>query len=232
MYQSNGNLPLQRNQYNSKTNLGVVYFTQYLDNSIPYSWKGKYNCRPQIKETEWTLDTEIFDNMLIGFSVKPDIDLFASRINYKCKKCHINLTREHMHMHNPEGFLLLCFPPFLHHSERIEKSNSKPGHWHPSGPSLAHTTMVALTYTLIAPTFLFPRRKDTLYLASKREEHHPLHKTLTLLECHLSGDSLLVKDFQRHPPRVEGGHSETVCVVCSVMKCNNVVNCNYTCRKL
>ena len=24
--------------------------------------------------------------MLAGFSVKPDIDLFASRINYKCKK--------------------------------------------------------------------------------------------------------------------------------------------------
>ena len=42
--------------------------------------------RKQRRETEWTLDTEIFDNMLIGFSVKPDIDLFASRINYKCKK--------------------------------------------------------------------------------------------------------------------------------------------------
>ena len=36
--------------------------------------------RKQRRETEWALDTEIFDNMLAGFSVKPDIDLFASRI--------------------------------------------------------------------------------------------------------------------------------------------------------
>ena len=55
--------------------------------------------RKQRRETEWTLDTEIFDNMLAGFSVKPDIDLFASRINYKCKKMSpINLTREHMQL--------------------------------------------------------------------------------------------------------------------------------------
>ena len=32
--------------------------------------------RKQRRETEWTLDTQIFDNMLIGFSVKPDIDSF------------------------------------------------------------------------------------------------------------------------------------------------------------
>ena len=42
------------------------------------------------RETEWTLDTEMFDNMLIGFSVNiylfTDIDFFASRINYKCKQ--------------------------------------------------------------------------------------------------------------------------------------------------
>ena len=55
--------------------------------------------RKQRRETEWTLDTEIFDNMLAGFSVKPDIDLFESRINYKCKKMSpINLTREHMQL--------------------------------------------------------------------------------------------------------------------------------------
>ena len=90
--------------------------------------------------------------------------------------------------------------PFLHYSERIEKSNSRPGHWHSSGPSLAHTTMVALTHLLIALPFILPRRKDTLYLASKPEEPHPLHKTLTLLGCYLSGDSLLVKAFQRQLP--------------------------------
>lgn len=42
------------------------------------------------RETEWTLHAEMFDNMLLGFSVNiylfTDIDLFASRINYKCKK--------------------------------------------------------------------------------------------------------------------------------------------------
>ena len=45
--------------------------------------------RKQRRETEWTLDTEIFDNMLIGFSVNIylfiDIDIFTSQINYKCK---------------------------------------------------------------------------------------------------------------------------------------------------
>ena len=149
-----------------------------------------------------TLDTEIFDNMLIGFSVKPDIDLFASRINYKCKKSvsyQPDPGAYAVDAFHLTWILLLCFPPFLHYSESIEKSNSRPGplvvpHW-PTQPSWP-----LLTHLLMARPFILPRRKDTLYLASKPEEHHPLHKTLTLLGYHLSEDSLLVKDFQRQLP--------------------------------
>ena len=37
--------------------------------------------RKQTRETEWALDTDIFDNMLAGFSVKGDLSLAAWRVD-------------------------------------------------------------------------------------------------------------------------------------------------------
>ena len=99
-----------------------------------------------------------------------------------------------------KDFCFYAFPPFCIIQKVLRKVTVDQAtgilvvpHWptHHGGPYL---------HLLIAPPFILPRRKDTLYLASKPEEYHPLHKTLTLLGCHLSGDSLLVKDFQRQLP--------------------------------
>ena len=174
--------------------------------------------RKQRRETERTLDSEIFDNMLISFSVKPDIDLFASQINYKCKK-YVSYQPDPgayavdaFHL-TWKDFCFYAFPPFCIIQKVLRKVTVDQAtgilvvpHW-PTQP-----WWPLLTHLLIAPPFILPRRKDTLYLASIPEEPHLLHKTLTLLGC-----SLLVKAFQRHPPRVESGHSETVCVVPQAM---------------
>ena len=157
--------------------------------------------RKQRRETEWALDTEIFDNMLAGFSVKPDIDLFASRINYKCKQYVSYQPDPGAYavdaFHLPwKDFCFYAFPPFCIIQKVLRKVTVDQAtgilvvpHW-PTQP-----WWPLLTHLLIAPPFILPRRKDTLYLASKPEELHPLHKTLTLLGCHLSGNSLLVKAF-------------------------------------
>ena len=162
--------------------------------------------RKQRRETEWALDTEIFDNMLAGFSVKPDIDLFASRINYKCKKYVSYQPDPGAYAVNAfhltwKDFCFYAFPPFCIIQKVLRKVTVDQAtgilvvpHW-PTQP-----WWPLLTHLLIAPPFILPRRKGTLYLASKPEEPHPLHKTLTLLGCHLSGNSSLVKDFQRQLP--------------------------------
>ena len=41
--------------------------------------------RQHRRELEWTINQEMYEDGICRLSVKPDIDLFASRINYRLK---------------------------------------------------------------------------------------------------------------------------------------------------
>ena len=74
--------------------------------------------RKQRRETEWTLDTEIFDNMLIGFQsifiyLLILIYLHHRLITNAKNMSHINQTREHMQFHLTwKDFCFSAFHPF------------------------------------------------------------------------------------------------------------------------
>ena len=51
------------------------------------------------ENTEWKLDSQIFQKILKLFSVKPEIDIFASHLNYQVPTLyHEILIRMHMQL--------------------------------------------------------------------------------------------------------------------------------------
>ena len=50
---------------------------------------------------------------------------------------------------------------------------------------------------LIDLPLVLPRRADTLFLPAHPQTVHPLHSSLELLVCHLSGNCLRVEEFQQ-----------------------------------
>lgn len=93
------------------------------------------------------------------------------------------------------GFL--CLPPFCIIQKVLQKKQGDRAtgllvvpHWptQPWWPYLANM--------LIASPLILPRKQDMLHLPSNPGLLRPLHKTIKLLLCHLSGQTSLVRAFQ------------------------------------
>ena len=96
------------------------------------------------------------------------------------------------------NFSFYAFPPFCIIQKVLKKVQEDKAtgllvvlHWltQPWWPYLANM--------LIAPPLTLPREKDTLHLPSNPDLLHPLHKTIKLLLCHLSGNTSQARAFQR-----------------------------------
>ena len=143
------------------------------------------------RETEWSLNPIVFQKAIAEISVQPDIDLFASRLNYKCDRyvsyqpdpgsyavnaLHIQWT----------NFSFYAFPPFCIIQKVLKKVQEDKAtgllvvpHWptQPWWPYLANM--------LIAPPLILPREKDTLHLPSNPDLHCPL-SSFPLKVAHLA----------------------------------------------
>ena len=122
---------------------------------------------------------------------RPEIDLFASRLNAKCDK-YVSWKRDPSAF-NIDAFtldwspyLFYAFPPFSLILKCLRKiiNDEATGilvvpYW-PSQPWYPLFTALMCT----KPMFLKPNRK---LLSSPSREPHPLWKTLTLVSCLLSG---------------------------------------------
>ena len=156
--------------------------------------------------TEWSLDQEIFYLCMKKLAVEPTIDLFASRLNNK-------LDRYVAYKPDPTAFaidafticwskyLFFAFPPFSIIMKSLQKISEDRGtgimivpHW----PTQAWWPM--LTRLLIQAPVIIPRKKGILHLPQDPKAVHPLLKQMTLLACHLSGDSARTKDFVNKLP--------------------------------
>ena len=150
--------------------------------------------------TEWMLNQKIFDK-LTNMAGTPDIDLFASRLNYKLKP-FVSWGRD------PESFavnafllnwsnwnFIYAFPPFSIILKVLRK-------WSDDGAEgilicplwKTATWFPVLLRMLVAPPILLNRGKSTLVLPHSGESH-PLYQKLTLTACVLSGKHYKCQNF-------------------------------------
>ena len=149
--------------------------------------------------TEWSLDSDIFDRITVTFG-KPEIDLFASRLNNKVvdyvswrpdpgAKWVDSFTVDW------NGFFFYAFPPFSLIGRCLQKirSDCSTGimvvplwttqHWMPSLMSLVIERPLVLPLDVVSLPFSGDR--------------HPLKQKMRLMACVLSGDLMKGKEFRR-----------------------------------
>ena len=158
-------------------------------------------------DTEWALDQTVYDQATKSLDVKPSIDLFASRLNYKCKPYVAFRPDPEAQAINAFhiSWVNMCFyafPPFCIINQVLQKISEEKAtgiivvpHW----PT--QSWWPYLTNMLINCPLMLPSTQTTLMLPSDPQKTHPLQQTLLLLMCHLSGDCLKVKEFQKKLPQ-------------------------------
>ena len=153
------------------------------------------------RETEWTLQKPIFDAATQKLDVTPNVDLFASRLNFQLKPYiaykpdpeAYAITTFHISW---KGFTFYAFPPFSVIQQVLQKISEEEAtgllvvpHW----PT--QTWWPCLMNTLIDFRLMLPRKEDTVYLPAQPQLLHPLHKKLQLLACRLSGIPSQAEEF-------------------------------------
>ena len=143
--------------------------------------------RKSRSDTEWALDSHIFYKPVQECGFTPDVDLFASRLNNKCRKYISYRPDPGAQAVNaftiPWGNLqFYAFPPFSIILKVLRKVNSEIAtglivvpHW----PT--QSWWPYLTDMLIAKPIILPRKPDLLYLPSEPQRIHPLSKTMRLI---------------------------------------------------
>ena len=181
---------------------------------------GKHNViadlqsRIKPRETEWSLNTQMYCQAVAILGLSPSIDLFASRLNHKNETYvsfkpdpgSIAVNAFHMAW---TSYLFYAFPPFC----IIQKTLTKIQQDKATGLLVVpfwpmQTWWPYFTTMLIASPILLPRSKETLYLPADPTAVHPLHKQLQLLLCHISGDYWKQKEFQRLLPTLSNSHGD------------------------
>ena len=170
---------------------------------------GKYNTeadsesRKDRKETEWSLKRDIFLEAIKIMNIKPNMDLFASRLNYKIRPYASFTPDPEASVINAfsiswEKYTFYAFPPFCLILRTLQKI------WHDKATGIiivpcwpTQPWWPYLTEMLIDHPLLLPRMTDTITLPSDPTRIHPLHKKLQLIMCLLSGDCCKTKEFQK-----------------------------------
>ena len=166
-------------------------------------------------ETEWMLDSSVFNNVLKTLHLTPDVDLFASRLNHQVVK-YISYQPDPQAI-AVDAFLInwkdydvfYAFPPFSLITQVLQKIQNQCATGLlivPDWPT--QTWYPKLMRMLVNYPVLIPPGEKLLHLPYKPTKVHPLHKTMWLLACHLSGDVLKTKEFQSQLPSISSSHGE------------------------
>ena len=154
------------------------------------------------RETEWTLQKPLFDAATKKLCVIPDVDLFASRLNYQLKPYIAYKPDPEAHTTDAfpiswQGYIFYAFPPFSVIQRVLRKISEEKATGLlvvPNWPT--QTWWPYLMSMLIDFPLILPRKDNTLYLPAHPQLLHPLHKKLQLLVCHLSGISSKAEAFR------------------------------------
>ena len=153
------------------------------------------------REIEWTLNQELFDAGINRLLVHPDIDLFASRLNYQLKpyvsfKPDPGALAVDAFTLQWSRYLFYAFPPFsmiMRTLQKIHQDQATGLLVVPFWPTQAWWPV--LTKMLIKEPLVIPSRKNTLILHQDPKAVHPLSKQMLLLLCPLSGNTYKAKEF-------------------------------------
>ena len=150
--------------------------------------------RKSLTRTEWKLNPSIFKSVMEHFDWKPEIDLFASRINFQIQK----FVSYH---HDPDSWAVnaftfdwgsmkfYAFPPFSCVNKMLNKIVTDKAEGIvivPNWPSQCWYSMLKII-SANGPFIISPSNNQ-LHLPNQPMDVHPLHKTLELLACHVNGN--------------------------------------------
>jgi hypothetical protein len=179
---------------------------------------GKLNIQADIMSrkfndrTEWMLNRNIFDK-ICSKVYQPNVDLFASRLNYQLKP-FISwlpdpdaLAIDAFTM-NWQGWLIYCFPPFSLVQRCLRKLIDDQAEGVMVVPCWTTAVWFPLLLRLLtqAPVLL-PKGKQTLQLPHSNSLH-PLHSKLQLLACVCSANLSKQKAFRDRLPKLSSLHGE------------------------
>ena len=159
--------------------------------------------RKQYTDAECMLNKIIFDFAIEYFGIKPDIDLFASRINkqlpiYVAYKPDPNAMATDAFSLKWDDKLFYLFPPLSVMTSCLQKIDQdkteallvvlywKPQVWYP-----------VLLRSLVRPPILSEENKYNLLQPSDPNFVHPLANTMKVMVCHVSGDTIKTLEFRR-----------------------------------
>ena len=163
------------------------------------------------RTTEWCLNKQVFQSACDKFNTKPNIDLFASRINSQIKP-YMSYSPDpeafavNAFHHSWVGYNFYAFPPFCLQKIRKEESERLVIQPKWTTQSWWPVAMKMLTQTPV----ILPRKTSTLFLPSNPLEKHPLHDKLILLMCHLSGNIVKTDAFRQQLLKHSKQHGEQV----------------------
>ena len=157
--------------------------------------KADLESRQTNDNTGWMLDRTLLNNALSQLSLHPNIDLFATRLNnqfpqyvsFKPDPGAIAVDAFSLNLHHLKFY---AFPPFSVINaflQRVREDQASGILIMPNWPTQAWFPQ-AMQMCVEPPITLHPA-KHLLQLPGKPEKLHPLHRTLTLLVCHLSGSN-------------------------------------------
>lgn len=153
---------------------------------------------------EWMLNKHLFDEILLRHPGL-DFDLFASRLNNQIRSyCswHADPSSAHVDAFtmNWNGLKFYAFPPFSLLPRCLQKISQDRAQGVLIAPLWPTQTWfpVLLRHLCDQPWILLPR-PDLLQHPS-RGVPHPLHRTLHLMVCPVSGDPSAITTFQRRLP--------------------------------
>ena len=172
----------------------------HLSGSLNY--QADFSSRNFSDSTEWMLKKELFERICDQFFT-PDIDLFASRLNYQVEKFvswfpEPGCFKSDAFSFSWENSIPYIFPPFNLISkvlnkivqDRVIKAILIAPHW----PSQAWFPV--LLSMLISHPVRIPRHKDVLTLPHNGQSH-PMARSLSLVALPVSGISSKAEAFQR-----------------------------------
>ncbi len=168
------------------------------------------------RNTEWSLDKKLFQQACKKLEFIPNIDLFASRINYQVKpfiSYHPDpeaLAVNAFHI-SWRDYKFYAFPPFSIISQvlqKIQREKSEGLVLIPKWPT--QTWWPVVMKMVVQSPVVLPMNELTLYLPSHPNERHPLHQKMSLLMCHLSGHNSRTEVFLQQLPASWKPHGDQV----------------------
>ena len=159
-----------------------------------------HNSRHFNDKTEWHLKPEVFSKVsqLLG---KPDIDMFASRLNCQLNK-YVSWKPDPGAVHIDaftmcwNNMYIYLFPPFCLISrclQKLQEDQSVALMIAPIWPT--QFWWPQLLNLLVAQPIVLPRHQDLLTMPHSGE-HHPLKNRLKMMACLLSSDTSRQMEYQ------------------------------------